>query len=418
MDDYLANPFINEGNISNELNNVLQNTTQDLNTNVQSNSERQNSSNISQELKQEIQNKTREQNKNNSNVEFVPIQDVLPYKSNGGYRTEDQINDLETNIRQNGITNPIELIRENDGTIRIENGNHRLEVAQRLGLEEVPIIFVNSIENVDNIPYNNVKTLVKGKYNGNHENTRTISRNNVSEQLIDGNSRNNSEQFNDRRTTPGNDRLYQQMVGYNNRSSSNTTRQQNSVQSQAKRLNDSISNQVNTFNLGRNETQNKQQKKSSGKLQLRPTTPEKNSATVDSVSNPILTSKTDSGTSSSKLDAIPRLQLPSNNIKFSRDNVQGLQLPNEVTSSTSDITKNTNSFSNDNILQSNQNVKNGTSLIILICKKTLFFFFLSFSIFSLINFLKSATFFIFISRFYLSFKNFYRMVFIPMRKFK
>ena len=105
----------------------------------------------------------------------------------------------------------------------------------------------------------------------------------------------------------------------------------------------------------------KQQKKSSGKLQLRPTTPEKNSATVDSVSNPILTSETNSGTSSSKLDAIPRLQLPSNNIKFFRDNVQGLQLPNEVISSTSDITKNTNSFSNDNILQSNQNVKNDTS---------------------------------------------------------
>ena len=333
VDDYLANPFINEGNISNELNNALQNTTQDLNTNVQSNSERQNSSNISQELKQEIQNKTREQNKNNSNVEFVPIQEILPYKSNGGYRTEDQINVLENDIRQNGITNPIELIRENDGTIRVENGNHRLEVAQRLGLEEVPIVFTNSIENITDIPYNNVDILVEGKYNGNHENTRTISGNDVSEQLIDGNSKNNSEQFNDRRTTTGNDRLYQQMVGYNNRSSSNTTRQQNSVQSQAKRLNDSISNQVNTFNLGRNETQNKQQKKSSGKLQLRPTTPEKNSATVDSVQSPILTSKTDSGTSSSKLDAISRLQLPSNNIKFS----------------------------NDNILQSNQNVKNGTS---------------------------------------------------------
>ena len=214
--------------------------------------------NISQKLKQEIQNKTREQNRNNSNVEFVPIQDVLPYKSNGGYRTEDQINDLETNIRQNGITNPIELIRENDGTIRIENGNHRLEVAQRLGLEEVPIVFVDSIENIDNTSYNNVKTLVKGEYNGNgnHENTRTFSENNAPEQFINGNSRNNSEQFNDRRTATGNDRLYQQMVGYNNRSSSNTTRQQNSVQSQAKRLNDSISNQVNTFNLGRDNNVN------------------------------------------------------------------------------------------------------------------------------------------------------------------
>lgn len=44
-----------------------------------------------------------------------------------------------------------------------------------------------------------------------------------------------------------------------------------------------------------------------------------------------------------------------------RGNVQGLQLPNEATSSTSDITENTNSFSNDNIPQIGRNVKNGTS---------------------------------------------------------
>lgn len=218
-------------------NSIAKNPQNNENVSNMENSSIQNA-NISQELKQEIQNKTREQNQNNSNVEFVPIQDILPYKSNGGYRTEDQINDLETNIRQNGITNPIELIRENDGTIRIENGNHRLEVAQRLGLEEVPIVFVDSIENIDNTSYNNVKTLVKGEYNGNgnHENTRTFSENNASEQFINGNSRNNSEQFNDRRTATRNDRLYQQMVGYNNRPSSNTTRQQNSVQSEAKGL--------------------------------------------------------------------------------------------------------------------------------------------------------------------------------------
>lgn len=238
-------------------NSIAKNPQNNENVSNMENSSIQNA-NISQELKQEIQNKTREQNQNNSNVEFVPIQDILPYKSNGGYRTEDQINDLETNIRQNGITNPIELIKENDGTIRIENGNHRLEVAQRLGLEEVPIVFVDSIENIDNTSYNNVKTLVKGEYNGNgnHENTRTFSENNASEQFINGNSRNNSEQFNDRRTATRNDRLYQQMVGYNNRPSSNTTRQQNSVQSQEKRLNDSISNQVNTFNLGRDNNVN------------------------------------------------------------------------------------------------------------------------------------------------------------------
>ncbi len=145
-----------------------------------------------------------------------------------------------------------------DGNVRVENVNYRLEVAQRLGLEEVPIVFVDSIENIDNIPYNNVKTLVKGEYNGNgnHRDIEVVSDHDAREWFIDGNGRNNSEQFNNGRTTTGNDRLYQRMVGYNNRPSSNTIRQQNSVQSQEKRLNDNISNQVNAFNLGRNNNLN------------------------------------------------------------------------------------------------------------------------------------------------------------------
>lgn len=197
---------------------------------------------ISQDLIKEIQYKTRENNKNNSNVEYVPVNALLNARKNGGYRTQEQVQNLTNNIKSNGIVNPIELIRDNNGNITIENGNHRLEVAQNLGLEEVPVVYSNSsLENFGNSSYNknNISEIVKGENNGRNENVETSSKNNAQIQNIERNSFDNSKELNNRSSTTGNDRLYQQMVGYNNRPSSNATRSQNSVQSEAKGLDNS-----------------------------------------------------------------------------------------------------------------------------------------------------------------------------------
>lgn len=197
---------------------------------------------ISQDLIKEIQYKTRENNKNNSNVEYVPVNALLNARKNGGYRTQEQVQNLTNNIKSNGIVNPIELIRDNNGNITIENGNHRLEVAQNLGLEEVPVVYSNSsLENFGNSSYNknNISEIVKGENNGRNENVETSSKNNAQIQNIERNSFDNSKELNNRSSTTGNDRLYQQMVGYNNRPSSNATRSQNSVQSETRGLDNS-----------------------------------------------------------------------------------------------------------------------------------------------------------------------------------
>ena len=197
---------------------------------------------ISQDLIKEIQYKTRENNKNNSNVEYVPVNSLLNARKNGGYRTQEQVQNLTNNIKSNGIVNPIELIRDNNGNITIENGNHRLEAAQNLGLEEVPVVYLNSsLENFGNSSYNNnnISEIVKGENNGRNENIETSNENNAQIQNIERNSFDNSQELNDRNTTTGNDRLYQQMVGYNNRPSSNATRSQNSVQNETKGLDNS-----------------------------------------------------------------------------------------------------------------------------------------------------------------------------------
>ena len=207
---------------------------------------------ISQDLVKEIEYKTRENNKNNSNVEYIPINTLLNAKKKGGYRTIEQVQNLTDNIKANGISSPIELVRDSNGNIVIENGNHRLEIAQNLGLEEVPVLYSNSsLENFDNNSYNknNISEVVKGENNGRNENVKIIGENNAQIQNIERNSFDNSQELNNKRTATGNDRLYQQVVGYNNRPSSNATRSQNSVQSEAKGLdNSSFSIDENTNN--------------------------------------------------------------------------------------------------------------------------------------------------------------------------
>lgn len=219
-------------NTFNKAINLVNNYLSNKNTNNTNNE-------ISQDLVKEIEYKTRENNKNNSNVEYIPINTLLNAKKKGGYRTIEQVQNLTDNIKANGISSPIELVRDSNGNIVIENGNHRLEIAQNLGLEEVPVLYSNSsLENFDNNSYNknNISEVVKGENNGRNENVKIIGENNAQIQNIERNSFDNSQELNNKRTATGNDRLYQQVVGYNNRPSSNATRSQNSVQSEAKGL--------------------------------------------------------------------------------------------------------------------------------------------------------------------------------------
>lgn len=57
----------------------------------------------------------------------ISVETILSIRNNEcGYRTKTQINNLKKDIEKNGITNPIEIYRKNDGTLAIENGNHQL----------------------------------------------------------------------------------------------------------------------------------------------------------------------------------------------------------------------------------------------------------------------------------------------------
>lgn len=134
---------------------------------------------LSKESVLELQEKTRNNQKNKDSVEFVSIDKILPYKTNGGYRTEEQVLKLANNIMANGIITPIEITKNQNGEIEIYNGNHRLEIAEKLGLKEVPIEYNGheNIENVLNSSYNkNIRDFYEGEEDGNFTGTKKFEK--------------------------------------------------------------------------------------------------------------------------------------------------------------------------------------------------------------------------------------------------
>ncbi len=175
--------------------------------------------NISDSLKNEIMNKTIKNMEKNNDVVMVPIEEILPYKNNdGGYRTEKQVNDLLSDIKNDGIINPIELSKNNDGSYSIEQGNHRLQIAKELGLKEIPIKIVNEkLENINNQSYNNsIGGVDDGQINSNRE---VFDRYYERSGDIQGNNNNSSNEFDTGISKNRNDRLRGTMEEYNNRPS-------------------------------------------------------------------------------------------------------------------------------------------------------------------------------------------------------
>lgn len=166
-------------------------------------------------------------------IKNIPIQDILPLRNGGGIRNTQQINNLKKDIKENGIKNPIELVRNNDGSIEIENGNHRLLIAEELGLKEVPIKFVESWDNIgikENISETKFLNRMEVYNDRNNRNSRETNIFNGRNRINEGNSIDNRNELENRGATEKNDRLSRGIQGYNDRPSSNTTLQENTIE--------------------------------------------------------------------------------------------------------------------------------------------------------------------------------------------
>lgn len=155
----------------------------------------------------------------------VPIEELLSLQTNGGYRNQEQITNLREDISKNGIQTPIELVRNNDGSITIENGNHRLQIAKELGIKEVPVKFVDSWDNIG-IDSNIVKKW-EDIYNGNNQNRAGINKSNEGTELFERSVVDNRNQLENGTTATTNDRLFDKVQAYNDGTSSNSTFEKN-----------------------------------------------------------------------------------------------------------------------------------------------------------------------------------------------
>ena len=101
---------------------------------------------ISNEQYNQIKNKTFVNMKKTSDVKFQSTDKVMKSFDGGGARTFDTIRAISDDIKEVGIDKPIYISKE---TNKIYDGNHRLFVAKQMGLDSVPVKYIESSNDID-----------------------------------------------------------------------------------------------------------------------------------------------------------------------------------------------------------------------------------------------------------------------------
>ena len=85
-------------------------------------------------------------------IEYVPISEIRPYENNAKLHTAEQIEQIVESIRQFGMNDPIAVWKDGE----IIEGHGRLMACQKLGMEEVPIIRLDSLTDEQRRAYMNI----------------------------------------------------------------------------------------------------------------------------------------------------------------------------------------------------------------------------------------------------------------------
>lgn len=64
--------------------------------------------------------------------------ELSTYIKNQGGRTPEQIDALREDIKENGITTPVEVTKRLDNSYQIDDGTHRIQIAKELGIKDIP----------------------------------------------------------------------------------------------------------------------------------------------------------------------------------------------------------------------------------------------------------------------------------------
>lgn len=84
--------------------------------------------------------------KDNKSIKYVKTEDVMKLFDGGGNRNFETFQYQIDDIRESGIETPIYISKE---TNKIIDGNHRVFIAQQLGLENIPVKYITSSSEID-----------------------------------------------------------------------------------------------------------------------------------------------------------------------------------------------------------------------------------------------------------------------------
>ncbi len=84
-------------------------------------------------------------------VKTMKTADLVSIKRDGGFRTPEEALNLEKSIADEGIKEPIVLVKKPDNTFVLDNGNKRIGVAEKQGIKDVPVAIYQQSKNGESI---------------------------------------------------------------------------------------------------------------------------------------------------------------------------------------------------------------------------------------------------------------------------
>ena len=79
-------------------------------------------------------------------VETVPTSALIPYANNAKIHTHKQVEEIAASIEQFGFSDPVGVWTRPDGQLEIVEGHGRVLAAERLGLERVPVVKLDHLD--------------------------------------------------------------------------------------------------------------------------------------------------------------------------------------------------------------------------------------------------------------------------------
>lgn len=79
-------------------------------------------------------------------IEWVPVEELVPYDNNAKRHTRQQIDAIEASIREFGFRAPVVAWHDEDGRPVVVAGHARTTAARNLGMEKVPVVFCDDLD--------------------------------------------------------------------------------------------------------------------------------------------------------------------------------------------------------------------------------------------------------------------------------